>query len=305
MNRGVLMLNQMKRRKTVFLGMGGFVLILCLFVGVFVFLLFHRAEGHFFDSNGCKVHYTVDGAGPAVILVHGLGVNGDLNWRRTGITRLLDDEFQVIALDLRGHGLTDKPTDPDQYGKEMVEDIMRLMDHLEIERAAVAGYSLGGFIVLKLVTAYPKRITCAALCAAGWKDPEDPSEIPNPYRPPAAQSKMQIPRMVGASQGNQKSLFHLVRNGVGDRLVPKAAKKALKSAYADLTVTREELENNTVPTICFMGDKDGLRPLGEDLQRHMARLEYVTLENKDHFTTCLSSEFRRGLLDFLRRHGKE
>jgi len=299
------MLNQMKRRKTVFLGMGGFVLILCLFVGVFVFLLFHRAEGHFFDSNGCKVHYTVDGAGPAVILVHGLGVNGDLNWRRTGITRLLDDEFQVIALDLRGHGLTDKPTDPDQYGKEMVEDIMRLMDHLEIERAAVAGYSLGGFIVLKLVTAYPKRITCAALCAAGWKDPEDPSEIPNPYRPPAAQSKMQIPRMVGASQGNQKSLFHLVRNGVGDRLVPKAAKKALKSAYADLTVTREELENNTVPTICFMGDKDGLRPLGEDLQRHMARLEYVTLENKDHFTTCLSSEFRRGLLDFLRRHGKE
>jgi len=291
-------------KKKIFLVCGGAALSLLLLLSLFVFWVFHRAQGKTFDSNGCSVHYTVDGEGPAVVLVHGLAIHSDLNWRRTGIIGMLDDDFQVIAMDLRGHGLTDKPTDPGQYGEEMAEDIVRLMDHLGIDKASVAGYSLGGFIALKAVAEHPERFRCTALCAAGWKDPEDPSEIPNPYKPPPAPHK-ELSMLFIAGSNKERSLFHRVRNGVGDKLIPQGARKAVKSSYTELAVTREQLENNTVPCICFIGDKDGLRPLGEALRRHMAELEYVSLKDKDHFTTCLSSEFRKGLREFLKRHGRE
>jgi len=292
-----------KKKKKILLVCGGAAAAVLLLFSSFVAWAFHRTEGETFDSNGCQIHYTVDGEGPAVVLVHGLAIHSDLNWRRTGITGMLDDEFQVIAMDLRGHGLTDKPTDPSQYGQEMAEDIVRLMDHLGIEKASVAGYSLGGFIVLKAIATHPDRFCCAALCAAGWKDPEDPSDLPNPYKPPP-QRPSEVSMLFAAANGKEKSLFHRIRNRAGDELIPEGPKKALKSSYKELAVTREQLENNTVPAVCFIGDKDGLRPLGEALREHMARLEYVSLKDKDHFTTCLSSEFRKGLRDFLRRHGR-
>ena len=68
-----------------------------------------RVVGQFFDSNGVKIHYTVEGKGEPVILVHGFAANADANWRVPGITEALAKEYQVICLDNRGHGLSDKP----------------------------------------------------------------------------------------------------------------------------------------------------------------------------------------------------
>ena len=59
----------------------------------------------------------------------------------------LSHDCRVIALDCRGHGKSDKPTDPSQYGIEMVNDVVRLMDHLGIAKAHIIGYSMGGSIV--------------------------------------------------------------------------------------------------------------------------------------------------------------
>ena len=52
--------------------------------------------------------------------------------------------YRVIALDCRGHGQSGKPQDPGQYGLEMVRDVVRLLDHLNVERAHVVGYAMGG-----------------------------------------------------------------------------------------------------------------------------------------------------------------
>ena len=54
--------------------------------------------------------------------------------------------FQLIALDCRGHGKSDKPHDPAEYGPEMAADVVRLLDHLRIEKAHLLGYSSGAFI---------------------------------------------------------------------------------------------------------------------------------------------------------------
>jgi pimeloyl-ACP methyl ester carboxylesterase len=75
----------------------------------------------------------------------------------------------VIALDLRGHGASDKPRDPAEYGTPFVADLVRLLDHLGIERAHIVGYSMGAVITLKLLTVHPDRVASAVLGGAGWR----------------------------------------------------------------------------------------------------------------------------------------
>src|SRR5262245_37167801 len=79
------------------------------------------AEPKFFNSNGVKLQYLVEGKGEPVVLIHGFAVNHQLQWVRSGIFKDLARDYQVITLDNRGHGNSDKPHDPKQYGKEVVE----------------------------------------------------------------------------------------------------------------------------------------------------------------------------------------
>src|SRR5689334_14753679 len=89
----------------------------------------------FFDSAGVRIRYVEGGTGEPVVLVH--SYTGDLEdqWVRTGIFGALEGSYRVIAFDARGHGESDKPHDDDAYGVQMAWDIVRLMDHLAIERA--------------------------------------------------------------------------------------------------------------------------------------------------------------------------
>jgi pimeloyl-ACP methyl ester carboxylesterase len=96
-----------------------------------------------FDSNGVKIAYFVQGQGEPVVLIHGWLSSAGVNWALPGISGLLAKDHQVIALDVRGHGLSDKPTKEEAYGPELVEDIVRLLDHLKIKKAHIVGYSMG------------------------------------------------------------------------------------------------------------------------------------------------------------------
>ncbi len=59
----------------------------------------------------------------------------------------------------------------------MAEDVVRLLDHLGIEKAHIVGYSLGGFTTLKLVTMHPERFLSATLGGAGWRPPGEDGGI--------------------------------------------------------------------------------------------------------------------------------
>ena len=82
------------------------------------------AQEQFLDSHGVKIHYTVEGQGEPVLLLHGLAQDVEL-W--TGVRKALATEYQVIAMDFRGHGKSEKPHSPEKYGLEMVEDVPRLL----------------------------------------------------------------------------------------------------------------------------------------------------------------------------------
>jgi len=294
-------------KKRLFRGFGVLMAVVVLAAGVFLYLLLHRTPGSYFDSDGVRIYYTVEGHGEPLILIHGVAATADLNWRRPGVVGKLARDFQVITFDLRGHGLSGKPTDPGQYGLPMVEDITRLMDHLNIKKAHMAGYSLGGFILLKYLTLHPERVQSAALCAAGWKNPDDLSPIPSPYKAPVKPSEARLqssppPSEAQTSDKKAKNAFNRIRSWIGDQLVDKTAIKALKKNYVQLAVFQSQLEQNRVPAICFIGNKDGFFYLAEDLKAHMANLDLVKIPGSNHFTTPFYGQFKKGLDDFFKQH---
>lgn len=276
--------------------------------GWFAYQLTARVDGHYFDADGFKIHYTDEGSGEAVILVHGLGANADLNWRRAGTTEMLAKEFRVVSLDIRGHGLSEKSHDPADYGDEMAEDIVRLMDHLDIPRAHLAGYSLGGFLALKCVAEHPDRIISAAYCASGWKDPAGPEDILSPYRRPEAQQT----RVHG---GIEYHLAHAdsgrftegpvdwIKDAIGDSLVDRQSIRAMKKGFRELIVSEDELAAIRTPGICFIGTNDGLKPYADDMHRVQPAIQLVVLDGANHITTAVRADFQRGLMDFFKAHG--
>src|SRR5690606_38196841 len=96
-----------------------------------------------------------------------------VQWAMPGVVSKLAKNYQVIALDNRGHGKSDKPHDAKQYGPEMVGDVVRLMDHMKIKKAHVVGYSMGGFMTCYLLANHPDRLLSATLGGAGWAQADD------------------------------------------------------------------------------------------------------------------------------------
>ena len=106
-----------------------------------------------------KIAYTRDGAGPPVLLIHGVG--GDAgNW--DPIAKRLRARFDVMAMDLRGHGGSDLirgHVDVDDFARDAVQ----VLDDAGVGRCGVAGFSLGGAVALALALHFPERVNKLAL----------------------------------------------------------------------------------------------------------------------------------------------
>ena len=126
------------------------------------------AGERFFDSGGARLRYVERGSGPAVVLLHGFTGDIERAWVQTGVLADLARDHRVVALDLRGHGASDKPRDAAAYD-EIALDVVRLLDHLHIERAHAVGYSLGGIILVRLLATHEHRFQSVTLAAAAYR----------------------------------------------------------------------------------------------------------------------------------------
>ena len=103
--------------------------------------------------------YEVDGQGPAVVLVHGMGLNRAM-WQ--WLVPALTPDFQVLSYDLLGHGESAEPEGrPDL--RTFSAQIVELLDHCGLTRAAVAGFSLGGMIARRFALDHPDRLSALAI----------------------------------------------------------------------------------------------------------------------------------------------
>jgi len=117
-------------------------------------------------SRGSQIHHTVEGAGPPVVLLHGL-LSHSASWKRWGFVDALVDGYRVACVDSLGHGLSDKPSDESLYGlRGRAGDVVAVMDELGFERAHVVGYSMGGWLSVGLARHHPGRLS--SLVIGGW-----------------------------------------------------------------------------------------------------------------------------------------
>jgi pimeloyl-ACP methyl ester carboxylesterase len=117
------------------------------------------------DRNGVKIHYEVYGKGPVLLLTHGYSSTSHM-WRRQ--IEPLAKAHTLVVWDMRGHGQSDYPQDPDQYSAALtVGDMQALLETVDAKTAIVGGLSLGGYMSLAFHLAHSERVRALLLCDTG------------------------------------------------------------------------------------------------------------------------------------------
>ena len=122
--------------------------------------------------NGIKIWYATFGHGESVVMLHGGLASADY-WGRQ--VRALQTHYQVIVMDSRGHGRSSRDTQPFGYDL-MASDVLALMDHLGIKKAAIVGWSDGAIIGLDIAMHHPERVSKLFAFAAN-SDPSGVADI--------------------------------------------------------------------------------------------------------------------------------
>jgi len=245
-----------------------------------------------FTSGGLTLAY--DNIGPSggrpVVLLHGFASNRAEMWRRLGWYGAFERKgMRVIAPDLRGHGESAKPHESEAYGRAlMIGDVIALMDHLQIARADLMGYSMGARLALAVALAHPERIDHLILGGVGGRMFEksgsagaladamladDPGSISEPM--------LRSFRQFADEQGEDRAALAACVRGGGE------------------PITQERVSQLRVPALIVAGARDGLAGSAEDLARIIAGAEAVTLPACDHFSAIPHAMFKASVFDFL------
>src|ERR671916_1033018 len=122
-----------------------------------------------------EVEISIDRAGKGpdpVVCLHGITAQ---HRAFTPAARRVGPDHGLVGVDLRGRGDSDKPDSG--YGLEAhAGDVVRVLDHLGLEEATIAGHSMGAFVALKAALLYPDRVRAIVLLDGGWPRTEIPSE---------------------------------------------------------------------------------------------------------------------------------
>lgn len=274
--------------------------------GQFNTYLGYQVEGSYFETDdGVRLHYTDQGFGEPVILLHGYAMNQDLSWRDGGIIDALAQNYRVIGLDMRGHGRSGKPHDPGAYGLEIPKDVIRLMDHLAIPRAHLIGKSMGAMVALKVVADHPDRVISAIPCAMGWVRPWGANL--------AAQTALTesleagggfdplIARLEPAGEAPGWLEMQAVNLLVG-YINDKAALAKLTARLTEMIIPESDLRQNTVPTLAIIGSRDPLLPDAENLACTMPHCQLAVLPGADHFFISDAPDYLPLVQNFLAEH---
>jgi pimeloyl-ACP methyl ester carboxylesterase len=252
-------------------------------------------QAGYFDSGGVKIRYVMRGQGEPVILLHGFIFSAKSNWIDGGVFEALSQDYRVVALDLRGHGESGKPHDAGSYGLEMINDVLRLMDHLKIERAHLIGYSLGGILALKLIEVAPERLLSIVLGGAGWVREGDHrwtalAEMLEKIKPGESISSHFWPK---ESERPPREVQQIVDNN------DPVALAALSRGMPDVTVTEDVLRSNRVPILGLFGEHDPQQAEGASMKGVASNFTMQVVPGLDHNTLAGSEEFRSAIRKFI------
>jgi pimeloyl-ACP methyl ester carboxylesterase len=245
-----------------------------------------------FQSDGIRLAFIDEGAGEAVLLIHGFASSARYNWIDPGWVSLLTrNGYRVVALDNRGHGASDKLYDPALYSASlMAEDARRLLDHLSIPRADVMGYSMGARISVFLALAHPERVRRAIFGGLGA----------NMVRPMAGTgpiaAALEAPSIDQVKNPTART-FRAFAERTGSDL--KALAACIRGSREP--ITREMVASLTCPVLVACGTEDVIGGPAEDLAALIPGAKALPIPRRDHMLAVGDRVYKDGVLDFLRQ----
>ena len=246
-----------------------------------------------------RLHYLEAGSGPPLLLVHGLGSSAMQDWGR--LVAPLGRQFHVYAPDLPGFGRSERPPDADYSIPMQVAAVRSFMDTLEIDRARVAGISMGGWIVSRLASESPERVErLVVVDGAGMES--DGSDIPADALLPRDEEGVR--RLIATVRHDPPATpSFVVRDILARRLqeewIIRRALVAMRDGDDWLNGT---LARADMPILIIWGKQDVLIPLeyGTALQAEFPRAQLEVLDGCGHVPIADCPEaFDRVFLRFM------
>ncbi len=274
-----------------------------------------------FDSAGVPIHYLVTGkeGGEPVVLLHGFASSIEAQW--PPVIDALKKDYLVIAMDLRGCGGSGKPQDPRAYGIEMVNDVMRLLDHLNIAKAHIVGYSMSAGTGLLFAVHHKSRVRSLACCGAGiisFGSNTLPGNISNPDQ--VARNPGQEPLLTDLANALDRSSIEPLTLRLTPANQPKPTLEQIKAhdkalmavndhkalaamiraaGYKDTRLTEKEIRGISVPILAIVGADDPLKFGVDKLKILLPGTKVVVIQRAHHLNTAGRPEFAAALKAFL------
>lgn len=218
---------------------------------------------YFHTKDGQQIYYESQGNGEqAIVLIHGSFMNSSV-WDHQA--RSFADTYQVVRIDLRGHGESDKPAtgyNYNRYGK----DVMELVTHLSINSFVLVGWSMGAIVALKFVEDNPEIVDKLGLVSTGMfhqvsdKDQREDEYIPyeefmtriQSERPEAMEWFIESISSEQLGEATKQWLWNLAM----DSAIQANVETMEAASQMDATQMREVLESLQIPVGIFHGEQD-------------------------------------------------
>jgi len=247
-----------------------------------------------FLNGDVEIAYFDQGEGDPILLVHGFASTKEINWvNPSWVGELTRAGRRAIALDNRGHGASSKLYDPANYEMAlMAGDARALLDHLNITRADVMGYSMGARIAAFLAVHHPERVRSLVIGGLG-------------IRLVASQTGSLAPKIVAALEA--PALADITDpTGRAFRRFAEQTKSDLKALAACMgrprrLLSREEVAGIKVPVLVAVGTKDEVSGSGPELAALIPGAQELNIPDRDHMLAVGDKAFKAGVLDFLNR----
>jgi 3-oxoadipate enol-lactonase len=254
-----------------------------------------------FDNQGTPISYDDVGSGNAVLFIHGHPFNRTM-WAPQ--MQSLRWKYRAIAPDLRGYGQSSLGSETVNTLECIVGDLLRLLDHLQVERACIVGLSMGGQIAMEFARAFPDR-TAAAVFAATFPQAETPEGIAQRNRMAdrllaegmALAGSEMLPKLIGPTSLKRRPSVASAVYRMICATDPAGAAAALRGRALRRDY-RESLTQIKVPCLIVLGTDDAYSTVDEAQTMHAAiansRLEIFpnighmpNLEDEDRFNRHL------------------
>jgi pimeloyl-ACP methyl ester carboxylesterase len=244
-----------------------------------------------FSSDGLTLNYIEEGAGDPVLLIHGFASNLAVNWTgTTWVGALVKAGYRVIAFDHRGHGQSEKIYDTARYTiRDMAGDALALLDHLNIPRADLVGYSMGARVAGLISIEHPERARSLVIGGMGGrlftgvsKSEEIAQALEAPHRNDVTDEYTRTFRVFAEStKGDLKALAAVSRS-------PR------------LPLTREMLAQIKCPTLVAVGTLDVVAGDPHELAAAIPGAQVLEITDRDHNRSVGDKIFKDGVIAFLK-----